>query len=105
MRSRHVTAVSLLGWYLLSPLPRVAPDGGAPLRSLVDGDRPLREWTKTKSFQTAGECQAYLKDWIIEQRLAAEKLPKPAPPSAVLELNTRAHSQCVASDDPRLMAR
>ncbi len=69
MRSRHVAAVSLLGWYLLSPLPRADPNGGALPQSLVDADRPLHEWTKVKSFQTAGECQAYLKDWIIEQRL------------------------------------
>ena len=101
MRFRHVAAVSLLGWYLLSPLPRAAPNGGA----LVDADRPLREWTKAKSFETAGECQAYLKNWIIEQRLETEKLPKPVAPNALLELNTRSQSRCVASDDPRLVAR
>ena len=105
MRSRHISAVSLLGWYLLSPLPRAAPNGSAVPQSLVDADRPLREWTKARSFETAGECQAYLKNWIIEQRLETEKLPKPVAPSALLELNTRSQSQCVASDDPRLVAR
>jgi hypothetical protein len=105
MRSRHVAAVSLLGWYLLSPLPRADPHGGALPQSLVDADRPLYEWTKAKSFQTAGECQAYLKDWIIEQRLETEKLPKPAASSALLELNTRSNSRCVKSNDPRLVGR
>jgi hypothetical protein len=105
MRSRHVAAVALLGWYLLSPLPRVDPNGGASPQSLVDADRPLHEWTRAKSFQTAGECQAYLKDWIIEQRLETEKLPKPVASSAVLELNKRSNSRCVESDDPRLIGR
>ena len=72
---------------------------------LVDADRPLREWRIRKSFATAGECQSYLKDWIIEQRLEAEKLPKPAPAQALLELNTRSNSLCIASDDPRLGPR
>jgi hypothetical protein len=102
MRFRHATALSLLGWYLLSPLPRVDPQSGALSQSLVDADRPFHEWTRTKSFQTAGECQTYLKNWIIEQRLEAEKLPKPVPPQALLELNTRSNSRCIASDDPRL---
>jgi hypothetical protein len=56
-----------------------------------------------KSFQTGGECQAYLKNWIIEQRLETEKLPKPGPADALLELNTRSNSQCIPSDDPRLV--
>src|SRR5262245_13731816 len=102
MGYRHATSLSLVAWYLLSPLPRADPRSGAVSRSLVDADRPLREWTRTKSFQTGGECEAYLKNWIIEQRLETEKLPKPAPAPALLKLNTRSNSQCVASDDPRL---
>ncbi len=102
MGSRHAAALSLLGWYLLSPLPLADPKSGAVSRNLVDADRPLHEWTRMKSFQTAGECQAYLKNWIIEQRLKTERLPKPAPAYVLLELNTRSNSQCIASDDPRL---
>src|SRR5262249_56147954 len=68
MGFRHTAALSLLGWYLLSPLPRADPKTGAVLPGLVDADRPLQEWTRVKSFQTGGECQAYLKNWIIEQR-------------------------------------
>ncbi len=102
MGSRHATALSLLGWYLLSPLPLADPQSGAVSRGLVDADRPLHEWTKVKSFQTGGECQAYLKNWIIEQRLESERMPKPPPAGALLELNTRSNSQCIASDDPRL---
>ncbi len=102
MANRHATALTLLAWYLLSPLPRADPKSGALSQSLVDADRPVHEWARTKSFQTAGECQAYLKNWIIEQRLEAEKLPKPAPARVLLELNTRSQSQCIASDDPRL---
>ena len=60
---------------------------------------------EAKSFQTAGECQAYLKDWILEQRLETEKHPKPAAPGTLLELNARSHSRCVESDDPRLVGR
>jgi hypothetical protein len=103
MSSRHATALSLLGWYLLSPLPRADSKNGTVSRSLVDADRPLHEWTRTQSFQTGGECQAYLKNWIIEQRLETEKLPKPPPAHVLLELNTRSNSRCIPSDDPRLV--
>jgi hypothetical protein len=98
-------AVPLLGWLLLSPLPRVDPSGVALPPVLVDADRPLHEWTRRRSFRTAGECQAYLKNWVIEQRLETEKLAKPVPAQALLELNTRSHSQCIASDDSRLEKR
>jgi hypothetical protein len=105
MSCRQAGALWLLGWYLLSPLPRADPKSGAASGVLVDVDRPLREWKVSKSFPTAGECQEYLKDWIIEQRLEDEKLPKPPPSQALLELNTRYNSQCIASDDPRLGPR
>jgi hypothetical protein len=105
MRCRQAAVLSLLGWYLLSPLPRADPKSSGASPVLVDADRPLREWRIGKSFPTAGECQSYLKDWIIEQRLEAEKLPKPAPAQALLELNTRSNSLCIASDDPRLGPR
>jgi hypothetical protein len=105
MKCRQAAVLSLLGWYLLSPLPRADPKSGSGSGVLVDADRPLREWRIRKSFPTAGECQEYLNNWIIEQRLEAEKLPKPAPSQALLELNTRSNSQCIASDDPRLGPR
>jgi hypothetical protein len=105
MRCRRAAVLSLLGWYLLSPLPRGDPRGGGAPAVLVDADRPLRDWKIGKSFATAGECQDYLKDWIIEQRLKAESLPKPIPAQELLELITRSYSQCVASDDPRLGPR
>lgn len=105
MRCRQTAALSLLGWYLLSPLPRADPKSGGTSGVLVDADRPLREWRIRKSFSTAGECQAYLEDWIIEQRLEAERLPKPVPSPALLELNTRSNSRCIASDDPRFEPR
>jgi hypothetical protein len=101
MRCGKAAVLSLLGWYLLSPPPRGDLKSGAP-GVLVDADRPLREWTVGKSFSTGGECHAYLKDWIIQQRLEAESLPKPTPAKALLELNRRSSSQCVTSDDPRL---
>jgi hypothetical protein len=105
MSCRRAAVLSLLGWYLLSPLPRADPKSGSASGVLVDADRPLREWEIRKTFSTAGECQAYLKNWIIEQRLETERLPKPAPAQALLELNTRSDSQCIASDDPRLGPR
>jgi len=104
LRCARAVALSLLGWYLLSPLPRDEKSGGAS-GVLVDADRPLPEWAVRKSFSTAGECQAYLENWIIEQRLEAEKLPKPVPSQALLELNVRSNSRCVESDDPRLAPR
>ena len=39
--------LSLLGWYLLSPLPRADPNSGGASGVLVDADRPLREWAMT----------------------------------------------------------
>jgi hypothetical protein len=102
MRCRRAAMLSLLGWYLLSPLPRSGPKTGGAPGMLVDADRPLRDWRIGKSFSTAGECEAYRKNWIIEQRLKAESLPRPIPAQALLELNTRSNSRCVASDDPQL---
>ena len=105
MRCRRAAALSLLGWYLLSPPPRTDPKSGGTSPVLVDVDRPLRDWKIAKSFAGAGECRAYLKDWIIKQQLEAENLPKPTPAKALLELNTRSNSQCIASEDPRLPPR
>jgi hypothetical protein len=105
MRCRRAAVLSLLGWYLLSPPPRADPKSGGTSPVLVDADRPLRDWKVGRTFATAGECQSYLKDSVIEQRLKAESLPKPTSSEALLELNIRSNSQCVASDDPRLMQR
>jgi hypothetical protein len=104
MRCRRAAALSLLGWYLLSPPPHADPKSGDVSPVLIDADRPLSEWKIAQSFSSAGECQAYLKDWIIEQRLKADSLPKPTA-SEAFELNIRSNSQCVASDDPRLKQR
>jgi hypothetical protein len=105
MCSRKAAALSVLGWLLLSPLPRSDTKTSGGPGVLVDAERPLSEWSVRRSFPTAGECQAYLKNWIIEQRLKSEKLPAPVPAQALLELNTRFNSRCVASDDPNLGPR
>ena len=102
MASRHAAALAVVGWYLLSPLPRADPKPGVVSGVLVDADRPLAEWKVTKTFPTGGECQVYLKNWIIEQQLAAEKLRDSAPKQSLLELNIRSNSVCIDGDDSRL---
>jgi hypothetical protein len=105
IRCRRAAALSFLGWYLLSPPPRADPKSGSTSPVLIDSDRPLRDWKIVHSFSSAGECRSYLKDWIIQQQLKADSLPKPISSKAVLELNVRSNSQCVESDDPRLTQR
>jgi hypothetical protein len=97
------TSVALFAWYLISPQPMIDPKSGARSSELVDADKPIAEWTIRKSFDSVGQCQAFRNDWTIEARQAAEKLPKPLPAPTLLELNTRAQSKCVASDDPRFL--
>jgi hypothetical protein len=99
--TRHTVVMALAGWYLISPGPLEKSNGGfSPV--LIDVERRLSEWGIRRSFDTVGKCQAYLNDWIIEQRAEAEKLPRPASAQVLLELNTRSNSRCIASDDPGL---
>ena len=96
---RHGAALALAGWYLISPRPLPNSSGGASSPVLVDVDRPARDWKIERSFDAVGKCQAFQSDWIIEEQQRAAKLAKPVAPSVLLELNTRANSRCVASDD------
>jgi hypothetical protein len=97
--------LALAVWYLMTPPPLVDSKSQAVSKTLVDADRPLREWERKRSFETAGACQAYRKDQIIEAHEEAEKAPKPVVAPLLLELNARYHSRCIAGNDPSLQSK
>jgi hypothetical protein len=89
MKFCHVTALLLVGWYLLSPIPPPANPG--PLSRLQDrvfgpaSIPPMSEWRQLGAFDTARNCEA-------AKFQAGNSSGE----------NT-AQAICVASDDPRLI--
>jgi hypothetical protein len=83
-RRRHVAALALVGWYLMTPPWRQGKDGFEERLEL-----PLSKWVRTLAFDSAAECEA-VRDQLI-------KVEKDA------SISARAVSDmCVESDDLRL---
>ena len=108
MKSRHVAALALIGWYLMMP----------PSKK---NDAPLSEWTISQSYASAEACQsaqnknrdqatAKLKTYdnmtdkqrrelqhnqaTLDQEMADSE-----------SFDAAFQSACIASDDPRLKAK
>jgi hypothetical protein len=85
VRTWHVAALALMGWYLMMP---------PPLSRSRDRLVPLSRWTTTSSFESKKACEA--------ERDHFSKLD----PGAEVAGNDPAYqvydAECVATDDPRL---
>ena len=115
MKSRHASALALLGWYLM--VPQVKPNTGK-----VDFKAPLAQWNQMGAFDTATACEKERDSRLASSDKAVDELNaelkavpdksqplKDAAPkvyedyvsvtSFVLEMKA---SRCIASDDPRL---
>jgi hypothetical protein len=91
----HVAALALTGWCLMMP-PLVQGKHG-----VVDGAAPLSKWTVTKAFDSAAECENFQgTSMISDQKRSAQD---PTNQSYKLLRAQRALSQCIVSDDPRLI--
>jgi hypothetical protein len=83
MKSRHATALALVGWYLMIPPVR----GGQP-----DTQAPISAWTVFRRFDSAAACQ----EWKLKLETRARRAGKYGP---------RPVFMCVATEDPRLKAK
>jgi hypothetical protein len=87
-------ALVLAGWCLMTP-PFVKGKHG-----VLDGDAPLLKWTVTNAFDTAAECENFRGSMIFDQKRSEQD---PTNQSYKVFRAQRALSQCIASDDPRLI--
>ena len=85
MRLRHVTALALVGWYLMAP--PLVNDQSQP-------DAPISRWTIIKSFDSAMECE----NRASELRQSSHVTELPTGPVKLRIFSTK----CIVSDDPRL---
>jgi hypothetical protein len=86
MKTRHVAALALMGWYLILP-PITRSWWVGPER--YDSAAQLSRWTIEQSFDKAGVCES-------ARRAAQQQSPDAA--------NRMGNALCVASDDSRLKA-
>ncbi|MGO9450233.1 MAG: hypothetical protein ACLQDV_04160 [Candidatus Binataceae bacterium] len=84
MKLYHVSALALVGWYLMVPPQTRFRWIGQPR---YDDGAPLGSWTTEQSFDKAEACNA--------ARLAPQNQGED--PAAGMD-----HAVCVATDDPRL---
>jgi hypothetical protein len=87
MKTRHLAALALMGWYLIVP-PTTRIWWVGPQRT--DNAAQLSQWTIQQSFDKSGTCET--------ARLATQQQ----------SANVTGHignALCVASDDPRLTPR
>jgi hypothetical protein len=84
MNLRHVAALALVGWYLL--MPPMTPDRH------FNTFGPLSKWSVAKAFDTAGECNNFKSDALMESMTK----------KVAIGVEGYSASQCIASDDPRL---
>jgi hypothetical protein len=94
VRCRLLLALTLIGWYLMTP-PLVQQDG--QLRP--DSRAPFSEWQHVDSYDSADACRQGITDHLkIIQRsdfrgFAADKS------AAISEYQS---AECIGTDDPRL---
>ena len=106
MNLRHAATLALVGWYLMVP----------PVGRNDDGDivigigRPIHDWFTSRTYDSAEECRH---DAVLQTRGGPQpeltgkvffyptKELATGDDVAVVELLNK-HSQCVATDDPRL---
>jgi hypothetical protein len=95
LKIRHVAALVPAGWCLMMP-PFVQGKHG-----VVDSAAPLSKWTVTNTFDTAAECENFRgTSLIFGQKQSAQDTTNQ---SYKVFHAQGALSQCIASDDPRLI--
>lgn len=113
----HVAALSLVGFYLMMPPIGRKGDG----RIDIKGDAPISQWTVVKAFDSASDCETW-RD--AEAKLVVENMYKAADetqprvqsdakpdteqllrenPGMEMPYVITTLTQCIASDDPRLV--
>jgi hypothetical protein len=116
MKSRHVAALALVGWYLMmpplmTPCPSKHPPKHPPPLNFW-GDAPLSHWDTVRSFNRAGDCEKELKATI--QRTTDPKFTIAVPANMSPDEVSRSRmnmiardisAQCVSTDDPRLKGK
>jgi len=93
MTLRHAAALALVGWYLMIPPIKTDRHG------LLDADwhAALSQWTTIQAYDTATGCKQDRAKFLLK---AMEDI-KPTDTSVAWE-TAWDHSQCIATDDPRL---
>jgi hypothetical protein len=88
MKPHHAAVLALVGWYLL-----MAPTFRNPQTDsfMVDVNAPLSAWDLASSYYSAADCESAERDLVDTARLF---------PNVIAF-----YTLCIASDDPRLMAR
>jgi len=102
MKSRHVTALAFVLWYLMIP-----PIG---VDNKVDPHAALSQWRIGVGFESQKQCDDSLKDAIHNpmtpaeyQAAASATLKAKMKPLSMSEMTKRTQeSICVAGEDPRL---
>ena len=104
LKSRHLAALALVGWYLMMP-----PDSPKILHG-VDADVPLARWIVVTSFDTEDNCEKALTDLQNSEQdpITVDKTGKLArlnKHDAALGKARAVNAACVASDDFRLKGK
>jgi len=81
------------GWYLMNP-----PLNNQSERRVISS-RPLNEWTHDEAFDTAAECERFLRTM---RKDSEEHLKREVNADNIFVRSLYLSSRCIASDDPRL---
>jgi hypothetical protein len=106
MNGRHAAAITLLGWYLMSPPPR--SDGKGGISGDPDTSASLKSWSIERSFDRANACEESLDKWQAERTAEIESLPEAERKNALSDPKRKFYfdgpfnAHCIATDDPRL---
>ena len=90
MTTRHITALALVGWYLMIPPlqnPNGDPSGPRNLRA------PISEWDQMAAYDSAARCQRDIAKYYVFPQ--PDGTNKPVKPLVIGGL-------CISTDDPRL---
>jgi hypothetical protein len=98
MTLRHASALALVGWYLLAPPVKPGPKGSY---YIVDTGAPFRQWLHVDNFDTANGCKERQR-WLTA---ALNNRVSPSDPESLEAYLGSYSSECVATDDPRLMEK
>jgi hypothetical protein len=98
MNRSHAAALVLVGWYLMVPPLKIEGPPDDPKTPVdVDTKAPLSQWKNIGSFDTAKQCYDYPEHFLGMLRSNGKEHGGDAMAKYWFD-----HSQCIATDDPRL---